>query len=115
LAQQEEVFYENMEVLGVQGNLAIKKDQKGELLILFGSAPVKKLFHIYRKRWGIETFFQSIKKRYFDLESTYIKDIEKLKKLLTIVCLSYCFCVKVGVAYHKKVQFMKNKMMATKK
>lgn len=107
LAQQEEVFFFNVEVLEVVGNVAIKKDGKGELLILFGTEKPKKLFGIYRKRWGIETFFQSIKKRGFNLEDTHIDKLDRLKKLFSVVCLSYCFCVGIGIAYHRKVQFMK--------
>ncbi|NBB31902.1 transposase [Cellulophaga sp. BC115SP] len=35
---------------------------------------------LYRKRWSIETVFQSFKGREFNLESTHLQSIAKLKK-----------------------------------
>ena len=69
----------------------------GEFLFLFGSAPVKLMGQFYLKLWTIETCFQNLKKRGFNLESTHIKCLNKLKKLMALVSIAYSFCVSLGV------------------
>jgi len=64
---------------------------------------------LYRKRWTIEVFFQSIKGRGFDLEKTHLQAIEKLKKLIAMVSIAYAVCRNMGIYYHKKVQKIKIK------
>jgi hypothetical protein len=48
----------------------------------------------YRHRWGIETLFQSLKKRGFDLESTCTTRTEAILGLLS-VC--YVWCLRTGL------------------
>ena len=57
----------------------------------------------------IEAFFQNLKRRGFDLESTHLRSLEKLSKLVGLVSLAYAFCVNVGLYYHEKVQPIKTK------
>ena len=57
----------------------------------------------------IETFFQNLKGRGFDLESTHLRSLEKLSKLIALVSLAYVFCINVGLYYHQKVQPIKIK------
>ena len=64
---------------------------------------------LYRKRWTIEVFFQSIKGRGFDLEKTHLQAIEKLKKLIAMVSIAYAVCRNMDIYYHKKVQKIKIK------
>lgn len=81
----------------------------GDYLFLFGTATLKFMDQFYRKRWTIETCFQNLKGRGFDLESTHIKCLKKLKKLIALVSLSYSFCLSMGVYLPKKVQLIKTK------
>jgi hypothetical protein len=109
LVEQKERFFYKVIVAGVRANIAMKQLKDGDFLILFGEGDPKKLPLLYRKRWSIETFFQSLKKRGYDLESTHIKAFDRLKKLFAVVCIAYCFCLGVGVYYHEKIQKIKNK------
>jgi len=76
----------------------------GDLLFLFGTAKVEYLAQFYKKRWRIECFFQNIKKRGFDLESTHLNNPVKLKKLLALVCIAHAFVTNMGLHHHKKVE-----------
>lgn len=77
------------------------KHVQGELLILIGKGDAQTLFKIYRKRWSIEVFFQSIKKRGFNIENTHLKDLEKIKKLLFLTAIAFAFCLKIRIWKHQ--------------
>lgn len=88
---------------GIWGNLYVKR-LKDDLLFLFGTARAEFLPQLYKKRWRIECFFQNIKKRGFDLEATHLRDIEKLKKLVAMVCIAYAIVANMGLHHHRKVK-----------
>lgn len=94
---------------GVCGHVSISTDKKGELLYLFGSYPAQCLPAYYKRRWTIEAFFQNLKGRGFDLESTHLQDNKKLKMLVAHVSLAYIFCINTGLQNHRKVQKIRNK------
>jgi Transposase DDE domain len=73
--------------------LAILTNQKGY-----------KALRMYQKRWSIETFFQSIKRRGFDIEATHLTQIDRIKKLFALVALAFSFCVTLGWYQHSKVK-----------
>mgnify|MGYP000692384789 CR=1 FL=1 len=88
----------------------LAKKPKDRLLFLVGTVknPVF-LPQIYRRRWQIECFFQHLKSRGFDLESTHMKSLKKLKMLLGIVGLASMMCQTAGVYHHQKIQKIKRK------
>lgn len=94
-------FHKDIEISGMKLHFACKKskNKKGEddpLLILTNDA-VADPFKTYRKRWSIETFFQSIKKRGFNIENTHVKCLKKLKKLFLMVCVAFVMCLTIGI------------------
>jgi len=69
-------FFDNIRVQGFRLKLATKiigheKDAEDRYLLILTNADVEKAIDIYRNRWSIEVFFQSIKKRGFNLENTH--------------------------------------------
>ncbi|MFP4292145.1 MAG: transposase [Cyclobacteriaceae bacterium] len=52
--------------------------------------------NIYQRRWAIETFFQSVKQRGFRLEDTHLDDLERLRKLFTLVAIAFTVCLHIG-------------------
>jgi hypothetical protein len=95
---------------GVWVNVYLKKLPDDDYLFLIGTvADPKHLGQIYRKRWTIEAFFQSLKGRGFDIESTHMKEAQKLKKLVAVVCIAFAVCVSLGIHQHEKVQKIKIK------
>jgi hypothetical protein len=94
---------------GVWGNVYLKRTAEGDLLYLFGTMEAKHLGTVYRRRWTIEACFQAFKSRGFDLESTHLKELEKLKKLVAMVSIAYGLCVSMGIYQDARVKKIKVK------
>jgi hypothetical protein len=94
---------------GVVGQVWVKALPDGDYLFLFGTVKVEYMGQLYRKRWTIESVFQNLKQRGFDLEKTHLKDFKKLKKLIAMVSIAYGVCVSMGMYHHNKVQQIKKK------
>jgi hypothetical protein len=110
LATQNSTHLKDRLVDGVWVNVYIKKlDNEDYLFLISNTNQAQYLGQIYKKRWCIETFFQSLKTRGFDMEETHIRSLERLKKMIAVVGLAYSFCVNVGIYYHEKVQNIKRK------
>jgi hypothetical protein len=91
-------------------NVYLKKLEGDDILYLIGTmSDPKHLGQVYRRRWTIETVFQAFKSRGFDLESTHVKHLDRLKKLLGLVAMAYAFCLNLGIHYHQKIQTIKIK------
>jgi hypothetical protein len=106
--------FENIRVHGFRLHLASKligyeKDAEDRYLLILTNANVEKAINIYRNRWSIEVFFQSIKKRGFNLENTHLTELPRLKKLFAIVSLAFCACLHTGLWKHDKIKPMKKK------
>jgi hypothetical protein len=94
---------------GVWGQVWVKPLEKGDYLFLFGTTKVELMGQLYRKRWTIETCFQTFKERGFDLEKTHLKDFSKLKKLLALVSIAFSIATSMGIYIHRKVQKINTK------
>jgi len=88
----------------------LKRLKNEELLFLVGTVKNPSfLAQIYQRRWQIECFFEHLKSRGFDLESTHMTSLKKLKMLLGILGLASMMCQTTGVYHHQKVQKIKRK------
>ncbi len=54
------------------------------------------LTHVFPLRGGIETWFGCLKTRGFCLESTHLKDRDRLKKFIALLTLAFCWAHRVG-------------------
>lgn len=110
LATQQPLYLKDCLVDGVWVNVLLKKLDNDDFLFLIGTLKDPQyLGQVYRKRWTIETVFQSFKTRGFDIESTHIKDPTRLKKLVALVCIAFAICISLGIYKHEKVQKIKTK------
>lgn len=106
--------FENIQIHGFRLKLAAKqigyqKEDEDKYLLILTNAKVNDAINIYRNRWSIEVFFQSIKKRGFNLENTHLTDLPRLKKLFAMVSIAFAACLKTGLWKHKNVKPMKKK------
>lgn len=108
LLEQSERFFKDVIIDGVRVNIAMKI-LADDYLIVIGTHHPKKLFKDYRYRWSIETFFQSIKGRGFNVENTHLQRLERLKKLFAIIAVAFVFCLHLGIYHHQKVHEIKTK------
>jgi len=108
-------FLTNVKLYGQKVNLAIKKtkklDKNGEfeLLIIATNSIVENALKIYKKRWSIEVFFQSLKSRGFNLEKTHLHESYKLKKIVVLASLAFAISFQAGVWKNKNIRPIKMK------
>ena len=89
----------------------LKKNGERENLIVITTQKAQTALQAYQDRWSIEVFFQSIKKRGFNLEQTHLKVPKRLKKLFAMVCLAFVVCLKVGIWKDKNRKAIKIKTL----
>ncbi|PSB13137.1 IS4 family transposase, partial [Phormidesmis priestleyi ULC007] len=70
--------------------------EDGSLLVVATNHAPSTAIADYALRWGIETLFGCLKTRGFCLEATQIKDPERLKKLIALLTLAFCWAHRVG-------------------
>jgi hypothetical protein len=68
----------------------------GELLILVTDKCPDQALENYKKRWGIETLFQCLKKRGFNFEDTRMTIPERIDKLIALLAITFTWCHVVG-------------------
>lgn len=78
-------------------NVSLSYGKNGELLYLVGTVAASELKRWYKRRWGIEVFFQALKSRGFDMEKSCLKDIQKYRKLFAIASIAYTLCWATGI------------------
>jgi Transposase DDE domain len=106
--QIDKVEYHGMTnlVLGLKklspGNRCSGSDE--DYLAVISNKTDKKPLQEYRKRWSIEAFFQSIKKRGVDIEQTHLTDPSRLKKLFALVSLAFAMSLCIGVRHNESVK-----------
>lgn len=108
LQNRKKCLLDNVGIAGYYLSVAMQRVQdkngKPDYLIVLTNTFAHKALHMYRYRWSIEVFFQSIKGRGFNLEDSHLRSIDKVKNLFAFVCIAFALCMSVGVEYHKKVQ-----------
>jgi hypothetical protein len=68
----------------------------GSLLILATDNLNETPFKNYSRRWQIETLFHCLKSRGFHLENTHVTDSERIKRLLAVLAIAFCWAHRVG-------------------
>ena len=62
------------------------RDSKESVLVI-SSAPSEQILLEYKRRWSIETLFQNLKSRGFEVEETHLTKAEKIDKLFGVLAL----------------------------
>lgn len=83
--------------------------EDGQLLIIVTDQPGHDAIQKYSERWEIETLFGCLKKRGFNLEDTHITDRLRIKRLLVVVTLAFCWAHRTGEWQHEHVKPIKIK------
>jgi hypothetical protein len=73
-----------------------KRLRDGQYLVIISNESSRDLWEDYRKRWKIETLFQALKGRGFDLESCRLSQQRRLSDWFGFLALGLCWCLKVG-------------------
>jgi hypothetical protein len=83
-------------IWGERWHLSGMRLPKGEYVIVVAEREVPTALADYAKRWEVETLFGCLKTRGFCLEATHVTEPERLKKLLALVALAFCWAHVVG-------------------
>lgn len=82
--------------------LAALRLSDGELLIVITDTLLADPIAHYGKRWEIETLFGCLKSRGFRFEDTHIVNPARIRKLLVLLCVAFCWAHKAGEWQHKE-------------
>ena len=85
--------------------MRIEKDY----LILATNQPPENAIQIYAERWQIETLFGCLKSKGFNFEDTRIIKRERVKKLIAVLAIAYCWAHVTGEWSHRHVKVIKLK------
>lgn len=86
---------QRMDLWGLPVYVGGKHLRGSEYLIVISNA-AGDLLSDYRLRWRIETLFQALKGRGFDLESCRLSQPKRLSGWFGFLALGLCWCLKVG-------------------
>lgn len=100
---------ESRMMTGLLVYLSVKRLQDGELLIVASNKFSENAIDIYGKRWEIETLFSCLKGRGFNLEDTRVTDQKRIKRLLIVPVIAFCWAHKTGEWQHSNVKAIKTK------
>lgn len=86
----------------------------GEYVIVCAPDESAALLEDYARRWEIETLFGCLKTRGFCLEATHVTDPERLRKLVALLALAFCWAHAVGewLAQHEPLKIKKHGRLA---
>jgi hypothetical protein len=74
--------------------------ENGELLLVVSPQFNANAIQDYALRWEIETLFSCLKGRGFNLENTRLTDPRRVKKLIAVLAISFCWCYLTGEWQH---------------
>lgn len=97
--EQARVLYQRYHIHGQFLAVAGMRLQGDYLIVVTNRNPHKALLH-YRMRWAIERLFAALKTTGFDLETTHLRHVERIDKLLSLLALAFVWALKVGVYLH---------------
>lgn len=81
----------------------------GELLIVVTGRPCTDAIDTYARRWQIETLFSCLKSRGFNFEDTHVTGRCRIKSLLVVLVIAFCWAHRVGEWTHDNVCSIKIK------
>jgi len=94
--QQQQVLRHRRQLWGRWVYVAALRLEDGKLLIVVTNHRPHQAIADYAKRWGIETLFGCLKTRGFCLESTHLKDPERLSRMLALLTIALCWAFRTG-------------------
>lgn len=84
------------EYVYLAGSRIKNSDGVPELQILICFNRPEGAIQTYKRRWEIETAFKAMKSSGFNIEDTHMRDLERIARLLAMVCLALVWAYLVG-------------------
>lgn len=83
-------------IYGQKVYLAGSRSERGELMIVATNQAPKNAIAIYLRRWEIECLFSCLKGRGFCFEETHLVDRARIKKMMALLAIGFCWAHKTG-------------------
>jgi hypothetical protein len=94
-------LYGKRNILGHELYVAGMRLVDGDYLIVVTPDYPGKAISQYSYRWEIETLFSCLKGRGFNFEDTHMTELQRVKKLMTLLAIAFCWAHKTGEWYHE--------------
>ena len=94
-------LYSKRSLMGHDVYIAGMELSDGELLIVATTESPALAITTYALRWEIETLFSCLKGRGFNFEDTHITDKMRIKKLMVLLAVAFCWAHKTGEWRHE--------------
>ncbi|MEM1324846.1 MAG: hypothetical protein AAGI23_02770 [Bacteroidota bacterium] len=104
-------IYETRLSLGI-----FKSETDQKIVAILTNTTAKRSRKTYKERWSIKVFFQSIKKRGFNLERTHMKEPERIRKLMLLASLAFVLSLVIDIYVHlriRKILIKKHSLLRT--
>lgn len=101
---EERILIGKRNLWGLKVYISGTRAPDGELVLIATNDNLEQALKIYRKRWEIETLFQCLKGRGFNFEDTHIIDLDRIKKMVALLTIAFCWAHKTGEWYHTEVE-----------
>jgi hypothetical protein len=101
-------YYRNIIKLGnnyvyISGLKTLGRTNKIEFVIIATYDFNPDALTIYKDRWQIETMFRALKSSGFNFEDTHLNDIDRISKLLSLLCIAFIWAYLVGIYKDKNI------------
>jgi hypothetical protein len=102
MPMNERVLYGRRNILGYELYVSGLKLLDGDFLIVVTNENPGEAIKIYGLRWEIESLFSCLKGRGFHFEDTHMTDQRRIKKLLALLAIAFCWAHKTGEWQHEQ-------------
>jgi hypothetical protein len=99
---EERVLWNKRSIMGQCVYVSGLKMPSGEVLIVATDMLSAFAIKTYALRWEIETLFSCLKERGFNVEDTNVINQERIKKLLALLAIAFCWAHKTGEWRHEQ-------------
>lgn len=100
-AAEERSLYGKRILLGQEVYLAGLRLSDGDVLIVATDIKPGLAIKTYALRWEIETLFSCLKGRGFHFEETHLINPDRIKKLMALLAIAFCWAHKIGEWQHE--------------
>jgi hypothetical protein len=101
---EERILYGKRTLMGQEVYLSALGLPGGELLVVATDSEPGFSIKKYGFRWQIESLFSCLKGRGFNFEDTHIVSPERIKKLMVLLAIAFCWSHKTGEWRHAEVR-----------
>lgn len=88
----------------LSGIKTINRDSDIEFVIIATYKFDPQTLTAYKDRWQIETMFRALKTSGFNIEDTHLNDLERISRLLSLLCIAFIWAYLTGIYKHENIK-----------